>query len=63
VTTADLVSLSERVSGRQLDAFFQAWVYAPSKPAVPAAPDALQQQDAPAAALSHTGRRGEQERP
>jgi aminopeptidase N len=62
VTTADLVRLSERVSGRQLDAFFQAWVYAPSKPAVPAAPDALQQQDAPAAGLSHTGRRGEQER-
>ncbi|MCZ2828885.1 M1 family metallopeptidase [Modestobacter sp. VKM Ac-2986] len=32
VTTADFVALSERISGQQLDAFFQAWIYAPVKP-------------------------------
>jgi aminopeptidase N len=32
VTTADLVRLAERVSGRQLDAFFQIWIYTPGKP-------------------------------
>jgi aminopeptidase N len=33
VTTADFVALAERVSARQLDAFFQAWLYQPGKPA------------------------------
>jgi hypothetical protein len=32
-TTADFVALAERLSGRDLDAFFQAWVYAGVKPA------------------------------
>lgn len=32
VSTADLVALAERVSGQQLDAFFEAWIYTPSKP-------------------------------
>ena len=32
VTTADLVELAERVSGRDLDAFFDAWLYQPVKP-------------------------------
>jgi aminopeptidase N len=32
-TTADFVEVSERLSGRDLDAFFQAWVYAGEKPA------------------------------
>ena len=32
VTTADFVALSERISGQQLDAFFQTWIYAPVKP-------------------------------
>jgi aminopeptidase N len=33
VTTADFVALAEQVSGRQLDGFFEAWLYAPGKPA------------------------------
>jgi aminopeptidase N len=33
VTTADFVSHAERVSGRQLDDFFDAWLYTPAKPA------------------------------
>jgi aminopeptidase N len=32
VSTADLVALAEQVSGQQLDAFFQVWIYEPSKP-------------------------------
>ena len=34
-TTADFIALAERVSGRDLRAFFDAWLYAPSKPARP----------------------------
>ena len=33
VTTADFVALAERVSGRQLDGFFDTWLYTPEKPA------------------------------
>jgi aminopeptidase N len=33
VNTADFIALSERVSGRQLDDFFQVWLYTPGKPA------------------------------
>jgi aminopeptidase N len=32
VSTADLVALAEQVSGQQLDAFFQTWIYTPGKP-------------------------------
>ena len=32
VTTADLIALSEQVSGQQLDAFFDAWLYTAGKP-------------------------------
>jgi aminopeptidase N len=32
VTTADFVRLAERVSGRQLDRFFDVWLYQPVKP-------------------------------
>jgi aminopeptidase N len=34
VTTAQFIRLSERVSGQDLDAFFQAWLYTPKKPAL-----------------------------
>jgi aminopeptidase N len=34
VTTAQFIRLSERVSGQDLDAFFQAWLYTPEKPAL-----------------------------
>ena len=33
VTTADFIALSEDMSGRQLDQFFQVWLYDPGKPA------------------------------
>jgi aminopeptidase N len=34
VSTAQFIRLSERVSGQDLDAFFQAWLYTPEKPAL-----------------------------
>ena len=33
VSTEQFVALAEQVSGRQLDAFFQTWLYTPTKPA------------------------------
>jgi aminopeptidase N len=35
VTTADLLALSETVSGQQLDDLFDAWLYQPTKPELP----------------------------
>jgi aminopeptidase N len=32
VTTADFIALAERISGQQLDAFFEAWLYTEGKP-------------------------------
>jgi aminopeptidase N len=34
-TTAQLLALAEHVSGRQLDALFETWLYTPGKPALP----------------------------
>ena len=34
-TTAEFVALAERVSGKQLDALFDAWLYGTKKPALP----------------------------
>jgi len=34
-TVADLVAMAERISGRQLDALFQAWLYTEAKPPYP----------------------------
>jgi aminopeptidase N len=34
VTTPQFIHLSERVSGQNLDAFFNAWLYVPEKPAL-----------------------------
>jgi len=34
VTTPDLVALAEQVSGQELDALFDAWLYQPGKPAL-----------------------------
>ncbi len=31
-TTADFIALSEEISGQQLDAFFDVWLYQPVKP-------------------------------
>ncbi len=36
VTTAQFVALAERISGQQLDALFDAWLYSPTKPPLPA---------------------------
>jgi aminopeptidase N len=35
LTTADFIALAERVSGKQLDDLFNAWLYTPGKPADP----------------------------
>ena len=35
VTTSELVALAEQVSGQQLDAFFDQWLFTASKPAPP----------------------------
>jgi aminopeptidase N len=32
VTTADFIALAEEISGRQLDTFFDMWLYAAGKP-------------------------------
>jgi aminopeptidase N len=34
VTTADFIALSERVSGKDLDAFFHAWLEVAERPAL-----------------------------
>ena len=36
-TTPQFIKLAERISGQELDAFFQTWLFTPSKPDVPAA--------------------------
>jgi aminopeptidase N len=36
-TTPDFIALAEKISGQDLDALFQAWLYTPSKPALPGA--------------------------
>jgi hypothetical protein len=33
VTTADFIALAERKTGRELDAFFDAWLYEEGRPA------------------------------
>ena len=33
---ADFTAMAERLSGKDLDAFFQAWLYTEDKPAYPA---------------------------
>jgi len=35
VTTAQFVALAEQISGQQLDAFFQAWLFTPDRPPLP----------------------------
>ena len=37
VTTEEFIATAERVSGRQLDDFFETWLFTPEKPAVPVA--------------------------
>jgi aminopeptidase N len=36
-TTEELIALSERVAGRQLDALFERWLFTPGRPPLPAA--------------------------
>ncbi|MFC4149611.1 M1 family metallopeptidase [Micromonospora mangrovi] len=50
-STAEFIALAERISGRQLDAFFDAWLYQEGKPAYPGgAPPAATRAAAPATA-------------
>ncbi len=37
VSTPEFIRLAERISGKDLDALFQAWLFTPGKPALPAA--------------------------
>ena len=37
VTTDEFIALAERVSGQQLDDLFDAWLFTPAKPELPAA--------------------------
>ena len=39
-TTEDFVALAEALSGEELDAFFDGWLYDPGLPALPSGPDA-----------------------
>jgi aminopeptidase N len=34
-TTADFIETAERVSGEQLDAFFEAWLFSRTRPPLP----------------------------
>ncbi|WP_206067574.1 M1 family metallopeptidase [Nonomuraea composti] len=54
-TTAEFISLSEKISGEQLDALFQTWLYTPSKPASPpgAVPSTAARKGLPASYESH----------
>ncbi len=40
VTTPEFISLAERISGRSLDALFQAWLFSPTRPELPTPPGA-----------------------
>jgi aminopeptidase N len=44
-TTADYVAVAERVSGRDLTAFFHGWLYSTTTPAMPGHPDWHQKSD------------------
>ncbi|BCY10346.1 M1 family metallopeptidase [Actinoplanes sp. L3-i22] len=46
-TTEEFTALAEKISGKDLDALFQAWLYTPSKPALPSAARALTKPVAP----------------
>ncbi|GAA4892497.1 M1 family metallopeptidase [Streptomyces coeruleoprunus] len=48
----DFVAYAESVSGRQLDALFDTWLYQPSKPAAPAAAGARTASEAPAGRIA-----------
>jgi aminopeptidase N len=37
VTTADFIETAERVSGEELSAFFQAWLFGTTRPPLPGA--------------------------
>lgn len=50
VTTPQFIRLAERISGRDLDAFFTTWLFTPSKPVVPTAAAAASRARASAAA-------------
>jgi hypothetical protein len=54
VATAEFIALAEETSGRQLDDFFQAWLFTAEKPA--GLPDAPAEAAATAPAQSFGGR-------
>ena len=40
-TTAEFIAVAERVSGEELDALFDAWLYGKTKPSRPVRPPAI----------------------
>ncbi len=38
MTTDEFIQLSERISGQDLDALFETWLFTPGRPALPGAP-------------------------
>jgi Peptidase family M1 domain len=52
VKTSEFVALSERISGRSLDAFFERWLFTPRKPRVPGSSRVSSQRDVREAAAS-----------
>lgn len=57
-TTAQFTALAEKISGRNLTAFFQDWVYDTDKPAWPATSDLAQQTRRPRPTVTGTARVG-----
>jgi aminopeptidase N len=67
VTTDEFIQLAEQISGQQLDALFQTWLFTPEKPTLPTAAAAARAssgslRDAPPAARALVDRLGEKAR-
>ncbi len=53
VTTAEFISLAERISGQQLDDLFETWLFTPGRPDLPGSATARTTADATAADMRH----------
>ena len=54
VTTDEFIQLAERISGQDLDALFETWLFTPEKPSLPSA-SALRQSSRTAGSLQASG--------
>ena len=46
VTTDEFIALAEKISGEELDALFETWLFTPGKPEIPVAATAARTADA-----------------